>query len=51
MAYPNAAIYQLDNGEPSLIAYCETKKYRGIRNFLLGTGEMQTSSKCRHPVE
>jgi hypothetical protein len=28
MAYPNAAIYQLDNGEPSLIAIGGKKQYQ-----------------------
>ena len=40
MAYPNAAIYQMDNGEPSLIPYHETEHYRVTRNFLTRTGQM-----------
>ncbi len=40
MAYPNAAIYQLDSGAPSLIAYRETEHYRVTRNFLTRTGQM-----------
>ena len=40
MAYPNAAIYQLDSGAPSLIAYRETEHYRVTRSFLTRTGQM-----------
>jgi predicted ATPase len=40
MAYPNAAIYQLDSGAPGLIAYRETEHYRVTRNFLTRTGQM-----------
>jgi predicted ATPase len=40
MAYPNAAIYQLDGGAPSLIPYRETEHYRVTRHFLTRTGQM-----------
>ena len=40
MAYPDAAIYLLDNGAPNLIAYRETEHYRVTRNFLTRTGQM-----------
>jgi predicted ATPase len=40
MAYPNAAIYQMDSGAPSLIPYRETEHYRVTRNFLTRTGQM-----------
>lgn len=40
MAYPNAAIYQLGDGAPSIIAYRETEHYRVTRNFLTRTGQM-----------
>jgi predicted ATPase len=40
MAYPDAAIYLLDNGAPNLIAYRETEHYQVTRNFLTCTGLM-----------
>jgi predicted ATPase len=40
MAYPNAAIYLLDGGAPSLIPYRETEHYQVTRNFLTRTGQM-----------
>jgi predicted ATPase len=40
MAYPRAAIYQLDGGAPSLVPYSETEHYRVTRQFLTRTGQM-----------
>ena len=40
MAYPQAAIYLLADGAPSLIPYSETEHYRVTRNFLTRTGQM-----------
>lgn len=40
MAYPHAAIYQLDSGAPSLISCRETEHYRVTRQFLTRTGQM-----------
>jgi predicted ATPase len=40
MAYPQAAIFLLADGAPSLIAYRETEHYRVTRNFLTRTGQM-----------
>jgi len=40
MAYPNAAIYLLENGAPSPIPYHETEHYRVTRRFLTRTGQM-----------
>ena len=40
MAYPQAAIYLLSDGAPSLIPYSETEHYRVTRNFLTRTGQM-----------
>ena len=40
MAYPQAAIYLLADGAPSLIPYRETEHYRVTRNFLTRTGQM-----------
>jgi predicted ATPase len=40
MAYPQAAIYLLADGAPSLILYRETEHYTVTRNFLTRTGQM-----------
>ncbi|MBV8776457.1 MAG: AAA family ATPase [Alphaproteobacteria bacterium] len=40
MAYPQAAIYLLDDGAPSLVPYRETEHYRVTRQFLTRTGQM-----------
>jgi predicted ATPase len=40
MAYPQAAIYLLENGAPSLTPYRETEHYQVTRNFLTRTGQM-----------
>ncbi len=40
MAYPQAAIFLLADGAPSLIAYRETEHYTVTRNFLTRTGQM-----------
>jgi predicted ATPase len=40
MAYPDAAIYQMDSGAPSVVPYRETEHYRVTRNFLTRTGQM-----------
>jgi len=40
MAYPQAAIYLLADGAPSLIPYSETEHYRVTRQFLTRTGQM-----------
>ena len=40
MAYPQAAIYLLADGAPSLIPYRETEHYTVTRNFLTRTGQM-----------
>jgi predicted ATPase len=40
MAYPDAAIYLLDNGAPNLVAYRETEHFQVTRNFLTRTGQM-----------
>jgi predicted ATPase len=40
MAYPQAAIYLLADGAPSLISYRETEHYRVTRSFLTRTGQM-----------
>lgn len=34
MAYPDAAIYLLDNGPPRLVAYQDTEHFKVTRNFL-----------------
>jgi predicted ATPase len=40
MAYPQAAIYLLADGAPTLIPYSETEHYRVTRQFLTRTGQM-----------
>jgi predicted ATPase len=40
MAYPQAAIFLLADGAPSLIPYRETEHYTVTRNFLTRTGRM-----------
>jgi predicted ATPase len=40
MAYPNAAIYLLENSAPSLIPCHDTEHYRVTRRFLTCTGQM-----------
>lgn len=40
MAYPQAAIYLLADGAPTLIPYHETEHYRITRNFLTRTEQM-----------
>jgi predicted ATPase len=40
MAYPQAAIFLLADGAPSLIPYRETEHYTVTRNFLTRTGQM-----------
>ena len=40
MAYPNAAIFQIDDGPPRQVEYRDTEHYTVTRNFLLRTEQM-----------
>jgi len=40
LAYPNAAIFQLDNGPPRQVEYRDTEHYTVTRNFLIRTEQM-----------